>query len=303
MYKKAAATALIGIVSFHGIAWEYYDNNYRRTAPSQPSDSMGVWLDSDPPRFPPHLKALGVFSGETHRAHNPKAVAALNNLPPELQIIRFYGNSNCHTKLPENLPDSIKEITYYECQIHKLPPPPMHKWPASLTKLKLSYNTNLHEIQDVLPDSLQTLDLSPDNLFKHHNRSNIKTIARFPPNLTYIDVSGNQLKTLPELPAGLRVLICDENPIEYLPDLPPSLEKLTVRYNRALYKNYPLLNASNNFIDGPKDEYYCLFGEPWWCYAGDKQMKRVIAYVNTCNAERLRQGASDTPATSPEPSP
>jgi Leucine-rich repeat (LRR) protein len=103
--------------------------------------------------------------------------------------------------------------------------------------------------------------------------------------LEQLSCYNNQITSLPDnLPNALKELYCSVNNLTSLPDkLPATLEHLTCEYNQItlLPDNLPTTLLSINFNNNPLEANY-----PGIFAFEHYQIKKIIAYVRKCNAQR-----------------
>jgi hypothetical protein len=108
---------------------------------------------------------------------------------------------------------------------------------------------NIYFITDILPDTLEKLECSPDKLYfnseypyYYTNYKHLQVLPKLPIMLKHLCVKYNMLKYLPELPETLITLDCTSNHLEELPKLPSNLILLNCYGNKL--KNLPELPNS-----------------------------------------------------------
>lgn len=131
-----------------------------------------------------------------------KEITDLSGIEYLTRLETLFLFDNKLTKLPENLPSSLKEITCSRNNIKEI-----KKLPEYLEKLDCSSNPNLTKIEAIFPSTLKKLDVSSCKL---------NNIPALPNQLEELRAGNNNLTSLPKLPVTLTKLEVPNNQISSL---------------------------------------------------------------------------------------
>src|SRR6202034_123130 len=112
----------------------------------------------------------------------------------------IHSSNNQITKLPEKLPDSLREINCSNNQITKLP----EKLPDSLQEI-YCYNNQITKLPEKLLDSLQEIYCLNNQITKLH----IKNINKLV-NLNHFSCKNNNLEDVSLILLKKKYFVCDD---------------------------------------------------------------------------------------------
>lgn len=186
----------------------------------------------------PYLPDLSRFKKlEILICNNGNLIELSENLPKSLTYIDC--GANLIKKLPKNLPPFLEYLRCYDNRLTELP----ENLPNTLITLDVSYN-NIYKIFETnnAPIYLTYFDCSYNNLTKLPDW--------LPDSLIYFNCSHNILNLFPEiLPNNINYIICGYNKLIRLPDIWPQNLKYLSCYQTTLLNNYPELKDHQNNLE------------------------------------------------------
>ncbi|HXB41915.1 MAG TPA: T9SS type A sorting domain-containing protein [Bacteroidia bacterium] len=176
------------------------------------------------------------------------------------------GQNYSLSNLP-TLPNSLKKLLCYSCNLNSLP-----TLPNSLVFFSCGFNklTSL----PALPNSLDTLiccvnplpnlPLLNSLVYLNCSSDSLTTLPALPNSLTYLDCGGNVLNNVPTLPNSLTYLDCSHQfnnashilTLGFIPSLPNSLKYLDCNFNNI--KCFPNFPNSLTYLNLNTNPFNCL---------------------------------------------